>query len=128
MLIFYSGSKYNHREQVKKVLTKFRRNDLTLDISKCEFEVTTTKYLGHIIDVEQGIRMDLEKAKAIRQWQTPKTVKGFHAFLGFANFITHLSKTTLISYYRSHTSLRKMFRLFSMISARKRTKILKNYF
>ena len=30
--------------------------------------------------------MDPEKVRAIRDWQTPKTVKGVRGFLGFANF------------------------------------------
>ncbi|KAI1000096.1 hypothetical protein K3495_g8097 [Podosphaera aphanis] len=53
---------------------------------KCEFEVKKTKYLGYIIDVDQGIRMDPEKVKAIREWEILKTVKGVRGFLGFANF------------------------------------------
>ena len=44
------------------------------------------KYLGFIIEVGVGLRMDPEKIKAIREWETPKTKKGVHAFLGFANY------------------------------------------
>jgi hypothetical protein len=30
--------------------------------------------------------MDLEKIKAIQDWELPKLVKGVQSFLGFANF------------------------------------------
>lgn len=86
ILIFSSGSQHDHREKVKQVLTKLQEGGLTLDILKCEFEVKRTKYLGYIIDVERGVSMDPEKVKAIRDWETPKTIKGLRGFLGFANF------------------------------------------
>ena len=86
ILIFSSGSTNDHRNKVKQVLTKLQEGGLTLDITKCEFEVKWTKYLGYIIDVERGISMDPDKVKAIEEWEEPKTVKGVRAFLGFANF------------------------------------------
>ena len=33
-----------------------------------------------------GLRMDPEKIKVIREWETPKTKKGVRAFLRFANY------------------------------------------
>ena len=44
------------------------------------------KYLGFIIKVGVGLRMDLEKIKVIWEWEAPKTKKGVRAFLGFANY------------------------------------------
>ena len=57
-----------------------------MDIDKCEFEVTRTKYLGFIIDVREGIQMDPEKIRAIQEWKAPTSVRGVQAFLGFANY------------------------------------------
>jgi hypothetical protein len=34
----------------------------------------------------EGIKMDDSKVKAIREWPTPKTVRGVRSFLGLANF------------------------------------------
>ena len=76
ILIISSGSTNDHRNKVKQVLTKLQEGGLTLDITKCEFEVKRTKYLGYIIDVERGISMDPDKVKAIEEWEEPKTVKG----------------------------------------------------
>ena len=58
----------DHRKKVKQVLAKLQEGGLTLDIMECEFDVRRTKYLGYIIDVEHGIRMDPDKVKAIQEW------------------------------------------------------------
>lgn len=86
ILIFSSGSLQDHREKVSLVLQRLLDNDLTLDINKCEFETKTTRYLGFVVDVGTGIRMDPEKVKAIVEWRRPTTTKGVRSFLGFANY------------------------------------------
>ena len=86
ILIFSSGSLEDHRTKVKQVLGRLGECGLQLDIKKCEFETQSTKYLGYIIDIAQGIRMDPDKLLAIHEWKTPQTVKGVRSFLGFANY------------------------------------------
>lgn len=86
ILVFTSGSLQDHREKVKKVLSRLGEHGLPLDIKKCEFETKVTKYLGYIIEVGKGVRMDPEKTKAIREWASPRTVKGVRSFLGFCNY------------------------------------------
>ena len=44
------------------------------------------KYLGFIIEVGVGLRMDPEKIKVIREWEVLKIKKGVRVFLGFANY------------------------------------------
>ena len=68
------------------MLSRLEKAGLQLDISKCEFEVKETKYLGFILEAGKGIRIDPEKVKAVIEWQAPKSVKGVRSFLGFANF------------------------------------------
>jgi hypothetical protein len=86
VLIYSSGSQREHRNHVRRVLSRLEKAGLQLDISKCEFEVKETKYLGFILEAGKGIRMDPEKVKAVIGWQAPKSVKGVRSFLGFANF------------------------------------------
>lgn len=85
-LVFSDGSLADHRHKVKLVLQKLQEAGLQLDIDKCEFECQSVKYLGFIIEVGKGIRMDPEKVAAIQSWKAPKTVKGVRSFLGFANY------------------------------------------
>jgi hypothetical protein len=86
ILIFTDGSLSQHQEHVRIVLDRLKIAGLHLDISKCEFDQTRTKYLGFVIDAETGIHMDPEKVEAIQQWTAPTTLKGVRGFLGFANF------------------------------------------
>ena len=86
ILVFTSGSLQDHRDKVKKVLSRLDEHGLPLDIKKCEFETKATKYLGYVIEVGKGIRMDPDKTKAIREWATPQTEKGVRSFLGFCNY------------------------------------------
>jgi hypothetical protein len=68
IFIFSSGSLQDYREKVKYILRRLIKYRLTLDISKYEFETKITKYLGYIIEVGRGIRMDPNKMKAIKEW------------------------------------------------------------
>lgn len=86
ILIYSSGSRTEHQGHVRKVLNRLREAGLQIDIDKCEFETKATKYLGFVIDVDHGLKMDPEKVKAIENWEAPTSVKGVRGFLGFANF------------------------------------------
>jgi hypothetical protein len=84
-ILIYSQNMKDHREHVRKVLAKLKEHGIQIDIDKCEFHVTETKYLGLIISGD-GIRMDPEKVAAIIEWTAPRNVKDVQGFLGFANF------------------------------------------
>lgn len=86
ILIFSTGDLQDHREKVKKILQKLMNHGLHLDISKCEFETKCTKYLGYIVEVGVGIKMDPAKVNAISEWKSPTNVKSVRSFLGFANY------------------------------------------
>jgi hypothetical protein len=65
VLVFSDGSAEEHEELIRKALAKLRDARLFLDIDKCEFSVKRTKYLGFILDVKKGIKIDPDKVKAI---------------------------------------------------------------
>jgi hypothetical protein len=74
-----------HERLVKKVLKRLEEHDLFTKPGKCTFRVKEVEFLGMIVSRE-GIKMDDSKVKAIREWPTPKTVRGVRSFLGLANF------------------------------------------
>ena len=84
ILIFSKNAK-EHRKHVRLVLSKLRDAGLQIDLKKCDFHVTETKFLGLIITTE-GMRMDPVKVQAIRDWDTPSNVVQVQSFLGFCNF------------------------------------------
>ena len=46
-----------------------------MDLKKCEFNVTCTKYLGFIISTD-GIEVDLDKISVVINWKAPSNVRG----------------------------------------------------
>ena len=63
-ILIYSNSRENHVTHVFKILEKLQKAGLFLDIDKCEFFVTTVKYLDLIITIEE-VKMNSVKVKVI---------------------------------------------------------------
>ena len=70
---------------MRLVLAKFCEFSIQVDVDKCEFHVTKTKYLGLIVSTE-GIKIDPAKVAAIRNWNRPTYVKEIRLFISFCNF------------------------------------------
>lgn len=64
----------------------------------CEFHKKSVKFLGFIIGTD-GVKIDPEKTKSIKEWPTPKIVRDIQSFLGLANynrkFIPEYSKVAI---------------------------------
>src|SRR6266480_1829751 len=90
-LLIYSVNKKEHTEHVKRVLQRLHEAGLQVDIRKCEFSITQTKYLRFII-LTHGLGVDPEKIQAITKWPALTTVKGLQSFLGFCNFYRRFIK------------------------------------
>jgi transposase InsO family protein len=84
-LLIYSKTLKEHKEHVRMVLQRLREAGLQASISKCEFHVTRTRYLGFVITTE-GIEADPQKIEIVLNWKVPTTIKGVQSFLGFCNF------------------------------------------
>ena len=66
-------------------------HNLFLQPEKCEFEKTSTEFLG--IRVEQGtVHMDDKKVEMVKNWNVPRTVKDVWKFLGFTGYYRHFIK------------------------------------
>ena len=53
--------------------------------SKCFFGVQEVEYLGHIVSHE-GVKVDPNKIKAIKEWKVPTTIKQLRGFLGLTRY------------------------------------------
>ena len=80
-----------HRRLVKQVFQILKDNKLYLKPSKCEFEVSTVKFLGYVLGNGE-IRMDTSKVDAVRDWPDPKNKKELQRFLSLGNWLRRFVK------------------------------------
>jgi hypothetical protein len=84
-ILIYSENEREHEEHLRVVLSFLREKKLYGKLSKCFFFQRETHYLGHIIFGE-GISMDPEKVKAIREWPVPKNAHEVRSFMGLVGY------------------------------------------
>ena len=84
-IFIFSKTLEDHMMHICKVFEKLREEKLLINLKKCSFVKKELVYLGFVILVE-GLKMDLEKVKAILEWPTPKSVIQVRSFHGLASF------------------------------------------
>jgi len=95
-VIVKSKKEDNHIQVLRKLFVRLRKYKLGLNPTKCSFGVKFSKLLGFIVS-DKGIKMDLDKMKAIQYMSSSKTKKEVRGFLGRSNYITQfISQLTII--------------------------------
>ena len=84
-ILIYSRNLEKHLNHVKEVMETLRANKLFINLKKCSFMMDRLPFLGFIVSSD-GIRVDEEKVRAIREWPTPGTVSEVRSFHGLATF------------------------------------------
>nr|GFA11514.1 putative reverse transcriptase domain-containing protein [Tanacetum cinerariifolium] len=87
-ILIYSKNKKEHEGHLKLILRFLKEEKLFAKFSKCEFWLSTVKFLGHVIDSE-GIHVDPAKIESNKDWASPKTPTEIHQFLGSENFVVY---------------------------------------
>ena len=64
-ILIFSNNKLEHKHYVRKVLKRLYNTSLQINLKKCEFHVTRTKYLGFIISTN-SIKVNLNKISIVK--------------------------------------------------------------
>ena len=64
-ILIYSNNELEHEHHVRKVLERLHNASLQIDLKKCEFHVTRTKYLGFIISTN-SIKVNPNKISIVK--------------------------------------------------------------
>jgi hypothetical protein len=51
-IIVYNNTKKVHTQHVRKILQRLRETDIQVDVDKCEFHITKTKFLEMIMLID----------------------------------------------------------------------------
>jgi hypothetical protein len=84
-ILVYSRTLDEHTNHLKSVFEILRKEKLYANVKKCTFCLDRVIFLGFVVSA-QGIEVDKEKTKAIREWPTPKSITEVRSFLGLASF------------------------------------------
>ena len=84
-ILVYSESLREHIEHLDSVLNVLRKEELYANLKKCTFCTDNLVFLGFVVSAD-GVKVDEEKVKAIKDWPSPKTVGEVRSFHGLAGF------------------------------------------
>ena len=74
-----------HDNHLYQVLSILAQEKLYGNLEKCHFFTPQVIFLGYVVSA-QGIHVDEEKIKAIREWPTPTSMQQVRSFHGLASF------------------------------------------
>ena len=72
-------------------MQELREHQLFAKFSKCDFFKDKIQYLGHIV-TQEGISVDPEKIRAIKDWLVPKDVTDVRSFMGITGYYRRFIK------------------------------------
>ena len=90
-IFIHSKSKKEHVRHLREVFKVLRENKLYANLKECVFMKNSLLFLGYVVSSE-GIKVDEEKVKAIREWPTPKNANDVRSFHGLASFYRRFIK------------------------------------
>lgn len=84
-IVIYSPSVDEHLKHLSEVFDRLRTFGLKMKMSKCKFMEKQIKYLGFVVG-ENGIEVDPDKVRVIREMVPPTDVRGVRAFIGCVSY------------------------------------------
>ena len=87
-----SSSVEQHQKDLRTVLDRLRKNNLAINLSKCEFGRAEVEFLGHQV-IADGIRPLPKKIAAVRHFKKPTVAKELKRFMAMKNFVYKVFST-----------------------------------
>lgn len=84
-ILIYSLAEKEHLDHLRKVLKALTDHELFVNLKKCTFLTNKLLFLGYVVSSD-GIHVDDEKIKAVRDWPSPNTLTEVRSFHGLATF------------------------------------------
>jgi len=84
-ILVSSKSMTEHIDHLESDMKVLRKEKLFPNLKKCTFCTDNLVFLGFVVSAD-GVKVDEEKVKAIKEWPSPKTVGevwSFHSLAGF---------------------------------------------
>ena len=75
-----------HGKKLTQCLEKTRKNEMTLNSSKCQFRCDELTYLGHTI-LKDGINVDANTSRAMIEMPKSEDKKAVQHLLGMINYV-----------------------------------------
>ena len=82
-ILIYSKTLHEHVDHLRAVLDTLRLEKLYTNLKKCSFCAESTVFLGFVVS-RNGLQVDEDKIKAIKEWPQPTTPTMVRSFLGLA--------------------------------------------
>ena len=111
-MVVFSKDREGALERLRAVFNRFRRHNLKLKPSKCQFFKKEITYLAHKVD-KDGIRPAVDNLKAIAAFPVPVTYTNLRGFLGivghYRRFIKDFARKAepLFQYLKGDTASKK---------------------
>ena len=89
--LFTIKHRKDHFHNLEEVLKFLHDQSFFAKLSKCEFGLTQLLYLGQIIG-QDGVKLDMEKIRAILECPRPKSLTKLRGFIGIFTYYREFVK------------------------------------
>ena len=83
-ILFHDEDYLAPLQRVHAVLTRCRRNGMTLNADKFTSAAKAVSFCGYVLS-EEGVAADPRKVKAIAEFSTPANITDLRSFMGLVN-------------------------------------------